>query len=140
MKTLSDYEKPSKASSRRVPSCLDSDIVVHSGGFQQALSLATLALSAVTCSASCLRSWVTRNEKCQEVKETMGICVLLHKQSRKTTAQALLVIVTPPAAPVKQCHKIPNTKSVLKMNACHVTLEGGWLQNKNVTKEQKPVL
>lgn len=69
------------------------------GGFQKALSLATLAVAAVKCLVSFLCSWVTRNEKCQELKEIMGICAMLYKQNRKTTAQALLVIVTPPAAP-----------------------------------------
>jgi hypothetical protein len=42
--------------------------------------------------------------------------------------------------PLSNVIKFQIQKSVLKMNACHVTLEGGWLQNKNVTKEQKPVL
>lgn len=82
------------------------------GDFQQALSLVTLAVTAVKGSASSLSSWVTRDKKCQEGKKTAGICAMSRKQSRNTTAQALLVIVTPPAAPVKQCHKIPQYKNL----------------------------
>lgn len=63
------------------------------------------------------------------------------KQSNKITGSFIQVIVTPQDISwyVKQCHKIPDATSAFKINTCHLTLEGGWLVNENVTEELKLV-
>lgn len=74
-------------------------------------------------------------------KRKPGFYVLCNeKWSNKITTLSILETVTPQdiSCCVKQCHKILNTTSVLKINTYHLTPEGGWLESKNVTKGQKP--
>lgn len=63
------------------------------------------------------------------------------KWSNKIAALSILEIVTPQdiSCCVKRRHKILNTTSVLNINTYHLTLEGGWLETKNVTEGLRPL-